>query len=106
MPRGRSLLTALALSAIAVLAIAYGVTVGSRGRRIIVATTTSLYDTGLLDAVEREFEGLYGGDLCFISVGTGLALEHAERGDADAVLVHAPVLEFGFLARGQGVVRK
>lgn len=74
--------------------------------KLVVATTTSLYDTGLLDAIENEFEAKYSIDLYFISVGTGLAIEHARRGDADVILVHAPPKEFSFLREGYGVCRK
>jgi len=74
--------------------------------RLIVSTTTSLYDTGLLDAVEKEFETKYPIDLNFISVGTGIAIQHAERGDADLILVHSPTDELGFLKNGTGVNRK
>ena len=74
--------------------------------KLVIATTTSLYDTGLLDAIENEFEARYSIDLYFISVGTGLAMEHARRGDADVILVHAPQREFSFLREGYGVCRK
>lgn len=74
--------------------------------RLIVSTTTSLYDTGLLDAIEAEFEAKYSIDLNFISVGTGIAIKHAERGDADLILVHAPTQELRFLTDGIGVNRK
>ena len=75
-------------------------------RRLIVSTTTSLYDTGLLDAIEEKFEENRAIDLCFISVGTGLAIEHAKKGDADMLLVHAPSAEYAFLKEGYGVCRK
>jgi len=74
--------------------------------RVIVSTTTSLYDTGLLDAIETEFEAKYSIDLNFISVGTGIAIQHAQRGDADLILVHSPSDELGFLTGGTGVNRK
>jgi len=74
--------------------------------RVIVSTTTSLYDTELLDAVENEFEAKYPIDLNFISVGTGIAIQHAQRGDADLILVHSPSDEKNFLTGGTGVNRK
>ncbi len=74
--------------------------------RLIVATTTSLYDTGLLDTIEDVFEVEYSIELYFISVGTGLAISHAKRGDADMILVHAPPTERTFLEEGYGVCRK
>jgi tungstate transport system substrate-binding protein len=72
----------------------------------VVSTTTSLYDTELLDIIEEKFEARYSIDVYFISVGTGLAIKHAERGDADMILVHAPSKELSFLDGGYGVCRK
>lgn len=73
---------------------------------LVVSTTTSLYDTGVLDEIEVAFESKHPIDLYFISVGTGLAITHAERGDADMILVHAPSKELVFLEEGYGVNRK
>ena len=74
--------------------------------RLVVATTTSLYDTGLLDSIEDVFEAEYPIELYYISMGTGLAINHAKRGDADMILVHAPAKERTFLEEGYGVCRK
>ena len=79
---------------------------GSIRERVLVSTTTSLYDTELLDTVEEEFESKYPIDLNFISVGTGIAIQHAQRGDADLILVHSPSDEKNFLTGGTGVNRK
>lgn len=73
---------------------------------LVVSTTTSLYDTGVLDEIEEVFEAKHSIDLYFISVGTGLAITHAMRGDADMILVHAPTKELSFLEEGYGVNRK
>ncbi len=74
---------------------------------IIVSTTTSLYETGVLDALKARFEaGHPGYNVSFISQGTGLAIETAKRGDADLVLVHDPAAELSFLESGYGVNRK
>jgi len=78
----------------------------STKERVIVSTTTSLYDTGLLNVIEKEFEAKYPIDLNFISVGTGIAIQYAQRGDADLILVHSPTDELGFLKSGMGVNRK
>ncbi len=75
-------------------------------RRLTVSTTTSLYDTGVIDMIEDAFEEGHQTDLQFISVGTGLAIAHAERGDADMILVHAPSKELEFMEGGYGVNRK
>jgi tungstate transport system substrate-binding protein len=74
--------------------------------KLVVSTTTSLYDTELLDIIEDRFEAKYPIDVYFISVGTGLAIKHAQRGDADLILVHAPSKELTFLEEGYGVCRK
>jgi tungstate transport system substrate-binding protein len=74
--------------------------------RLIVSTTTSLYDTGLLEVIEDRFEAKYPVDLNFISAGTGIAIKHAKRGDVDLILVHAPSQELEFLTDGIGVNRK
>ena len=75
-------------------------------RTLVVSTTTSLFDTGILDEIEEIFEEGKSIDLYFISVGTGLAIKHAEHGDADIILVHAPSQEKAFLEEGYGVCRK
>jgi tungstate transport system substrate-binding protein len=74
--------------------------------RLIVSTTTSLYDTGLLNTIEARFEAKYPIDLNFIPAGTDIAIKYAERGDADLILVHAPSQELKFLADWVGVNRK
>jgi len=75
-------------------------------RRLVVSTTTSLYDTGILDEIEEAFEAENPIDIYFISVGTGLAITHAKRGDTDMILVHAPSKELTFMEEGYGVCRK
>ncbi|MCX6647817.1 MAG: substrate-binding domain-containing protein [Candidatus Bathyarchaeota archaeon] len=75
--------------------------------RLIVSTTTSLYETGFLSVLKKSFETQYPQyNVSFISQGTGLALATAARGDADLVLVHAPSSEVVFLSNGTGVNRK
>lgn len=72
-----------------------------------VATTTSLYDTGLLDAIENQYSQTYGVNLYFYSAGTGQAILYAKNGDADIVLVHSPSTENTFMQTDNvGVVRK
>lgn len=75
--------------------------------QFIVSTTTSLYETGLLDILKQRFEQIYlGHNVSFISQGTGKAIATAQRGDADMILVHDPVKELAFLEEGYGVNRK
>jgi tungstate transport system substrate-binding protein len=73
---------------------------------IIVSTTTSLYDTGLLDVVEDSFESKSSINISFISAGTGIAIQHAQKGDADMILVHDLASELTFMRGGYGVDRK
>jgi tungstate transport system substrate-binding protein len=75
-------------------------------RRLFISTTTSLYDTGLLDEIEVDYEATHNVDLNILAVGTGIAIQHAKNGDADIVLVHAPSVEKSFLEDGYGVNRK
>jgi tungstate transport system substrate-binding protein len=75
--------------------------------QLIVSTTTSLYETGVLDALKARFEANNPEyNVSFISQGTGLAIQTAINGDADMILVHAPSQELAFLENGHGVNRK
>lgn len=67
---------------------------------LILATTTSTADTGLLDVLVPEFEKETGHEVKIIAVGTGAALRMASSGDADVVLVHSPAAEKRFIAAG------
>ena len=74
--------------------------------KLLLATTTSLYDTGLLDYLDPLFEERYGVDLLITSQGTGKALEIARRGDCDILAVHSPAQEEEFMAGGYGINRR
>ena len=74
--------------------------------RLLVSTTTSLWETGLLNATEQAFEAKYRIDLGFIPVGTGQAIQQAQGGNVDALLVHSPSNETQFLQGGDGSCRK
>lgn len=67
---------------------------------LILATTTSTQDSGLLDSLLPVFFAQSRIHVKVIAVGTGAALEMARRGDADAVLVHAPATERQYVASG------
>jgi tungstate transport system substrate-binding protein len=79
-----------------------------RGDRkpLILATTTSTQDSGLLDALIPEFERACGYKTKVVAVGTGEALKMGERGDADVLLVHAPKSEEEFMRQGFGAERR
>ena len=74
-------------------------------QRLILATTTSTYDSGLLDAILPDFEATYNAEVDVVSVGTGQALALGESGDADVLLVHARAREDAFVAEGHGLIR-
>jgi tungstate transport system substrate-binding protein len=63
-----------------------------------LATTTSLYDTGLWDYLETKFEERYNVDLQITAQGTGNALALGKTGDVDVVAVHDPAQEAAFIA--------
>jgi tungstate transport system substrate-binding protein len=73
---------------------------------VIVATTTSIADTGLLDAMAPLFLEQTGYTLKPIAVGSGAALELGERGEADVLLVHSPAAEEAFMDAEFGTERR
>lgn len=73
---------------------------------IILATTTSLYDSGLLESLIEAFEKQSGSRVKIIAAGTGEALKIGQKGEADFLLVHAPELEEKFMANGYGLCRQ
>lgn len=76
------------------------------GETLVLATTTSTHDTGLLAALNGPFEDRYGVSVNAVAQGTGAALATARRGDADVVMVHARSLEDEFMRSGYGVNRR
>jgi len=76
------------------------------GGGLTLATTTSTYDSGLLDALVPVFEEDTGIKVKILAQGTGQALETASRGDADVVLVHSRKREDAFVEAGDGVDRR
>jgi tungstate transport system substrate-binding protein len=75
-------------------------------KSVILSTTTSTQDTGLLDVLVPLFERQSGYTVKVISVGTGQALALAAKGDADVALVHAPRLEKQYVADGKLLNRR
>jgi len=69
---------------------------------LILATTTSTQDSGLLDVLIPLFETESGYTVQTVAVGTGQALKMGEEGNADVLLVHAPKSEEEFMANGFG----
>lgn len=73
---------------------------------VILATTTSTQDSGLLDVLVPLFEDESGYNVKTIAVGTGQALAMGERGDADVLLVHAPSSEKELVDSGAAINRR
>ena len=101
---GVMLLVALALCA--------GGSVGAAGRierraktRLVLATTTSTENSGLLDVLLPPFQERHDVVVDVIAVGTGQALQIGRTGDADVLMVHAPDLERQFVESGYGIER-
>jgi tungstate transport system substrate-binding protein len=92
------MLVLLALT-LAWVGVVFGQAPGSR--TVILSTTTSTQDSGLLDVLVPLFERQSGYSVKTISVGTGQALALAARGEADVTLAHAPSLEKKYLADGK-----
>ncbi len=72
---------------------------------LILATTTSTQDSGLLDVLVPMFEEDTGYDVDVIAVGSGAAMQHGRDGNADVLLVHSPAAEEQFVEEGYGVRR-
>jgi len=73
--------------------------------RLRISTTTSLYDTGLLEEMEKIFEVMYKVEVHTVSGGTGIAIQYGERGDVDLILVHDVARERKFIEEGYGLSR-
>ncbi|TVR29438.1 MAG: tungsten ABC transporter substrate-binding protein [Spirochaetaceae bacterium] len=73
--------------------------------RLVLATTTSTENSGLLAELLPPFEARHNAVVDVIAVGTGQALQIGRSGDADVLMVHAPQLERAFVADGYGVER-
>ena len=74
--------------------------------KLIIATTTSTADSGLLDVLVPDFEQEFGVDTDFVAVGTGQSLKLGEDCNADVVLVHARAREDEFMNNGFGARRE
>ena len=79
---------------------------GADGAQIILATTTSTENSGLLAHILPDFEAKFGVTAEVVAVGTGQALRLGESGDADVLLVHARAREDAFMEAGHGSRRE
>ncbi len=78
---------------------------GPAQKNLILATTTSTQDSGLLDVLIPAFEKKTGYFVKTIAVGSGQAMAMGQKGEADVLLVHSPDAEKKFMAEGNGVNR-
>jgi tungstate transport system substrate-binding protein len=76
------------------------------GGSMVLATTTSTQDSGLLDVLVPAFEKSGSCVVKTVAVGSGQALAMGERGDADVLLVHSPSAETAYMKAGHGRSRK
>ena len=83
-----------------------GAAAAAPGQSIVLASTTSVENSGLLAKILPLFTKKTGIDVRVIAQGTGQALATAARGDADLVLVHDPEAEDRFIAEGHGSERR
>jgi tungstate transport system substrate-binding protein len=95
----------LILSALAIFLLAANVSAEEK-KVLLMATTTSTDNTGLLDYLAPKFEAATGVELKWTATGTGKALKLGENCDVDILMVHAPASEKEFVAAGFGVDRK
>ena len=77
-----------------------------KGKTVILATTTSTQDSGLLDLLVPQFEKTTGYRVKTIAVGSGQAMKMGEKGEADILLVHSPEAEKKFMFEGWGSNRR
>ena len=88
------------------LSVAAMTTVQAQEKTVILATTTSTQDSGLLDVLLPIFEKKTGYFVKTIAVGSGQAMAMGEKGEADVLLVHSPDAEKKFIAEGYGINRR
>jgi tungstate transport system substrate-binding protein len=77
-----------------------------QARDVVLATTTSVRDAGLLDALLPRFEREHGIRVKVVAVGSGQAMELGRRGEADILILHDPEGEARFVAQGYGIERR
>jgi tungstate transport system substrate-binding protein len=80
--------------------------VQAQEKTIILATTTSTQDSGLLDVLNPIFEKKTGYFVKTIAVGSGQAMAMGQKGEADVLLVHSPEAEKKFIAEDYGINRR
>ena len=100
----KRLMPILAISLMIVLCV--GVTTFGAAKELVLATTTSTRDTGLLDVLLPIFQDKAGYNVKTIAVGTGAALALGQKGEADVLLCHAPASEMELVEAGDVINRQ
>jgi len=77
-----------------------------RSDELLLVSTTTTQDTGLLDALLPAFTDQTGYDVQLVAVGSGQALKIGEQGNTDVILLHSPAAEKEFVANGFGIDRR
>jgi tungstate transport system substrate-binding protein len=78
----------------------------SQNPNLLLVSTTSTQDSGLLDVLLPAFTEQTGYNVQLVAVGSGQALKLGEQGNADVILLHSPVAEKEFIANGFGIDRR
>ena len=94
------------LTVVTLIIISLTTPVHAQQKTIILATTTSTQDSGLLDVLIPVFEKQTGYFVKTIAVGSGQAMAMGQKGEADVLLVHSPAAEKKFVAEGFGINRR
>jgi tungstate transport system substrate-binding protein len=98
--------TGIALFAAALALLFCSIPAQAASKTVLLATTTSTQDSGLLDVLVPLFEKESGLQVKTISVGSGQAMKMGEKGEADVLLVHSPDAEKKFMSEGFGTTRR
>ncbi len=106
MLRNSKVVITLIMAALLVALGTFNVFAAPKQKNIILATTTSTQDSGLLDVLLPVFEKETGYFVKTIAVGSGQAMAMGQKGEADVMLVHSPDAEKKFVAEGYGINRR
>ncbi len=102
----KQILTRITTVVVTLAMLVWGTAALAASKTVILATTTSTQDSGLLDVLVPLFEKESGFQVKTISVGSGQAMKMGEKGEADVLLVHSPDAEKKFMTDGFGVSRR
>src|SRR5919108_4785537 len=84
----------------------FSCTAASQKPDLLLVSTTSTQDSGLLDVLLPAFTERTGYQVHLVAVGSGQALKIGEQGNADVILLHSPAAEKEFVANGYGIDRR